>query len=545
VSYTNDPVVFSLGDAATLARTGRTGIVTSYGISPALPSGLFFNVTTGGISGTPSALSTAGDYIITATGPGGSGRDTVTIAVTTPAPSVSYTNDTVAFNLYETASLSRTGRTGIVRSYSISPALPSGLFFNTTSGVVSGTAGALSPATDYIITVTGPGGTGRDTVIIAVTTPAPTVSYVNEPQAFSLNQPVTLSRLGRTGIVVSYAINPALPAGLYFNGTTGQIQGTPGALRAATDYVITVTGPGGTGRDTVNIAVTTPAPTVSYADTAYAFVVGQDIAPVIRTGNTGIVTSYGITPVLPSGLSFNTTTGRISGRPSVISSAGAYVITANGPGGSGSDTITLSVLPNPPVLTFAADTVHFTTGMPITSFRPTNSGGTIVNWSISLGSNGVSLSTNTGLLFNPTTGFIYGTPVYASVARTYTVMANGLGGSADTAVIVISSAAPGAKLAVGPETFTVRVSGETARYALRLPPIDGEASQVTVTIHDPAGRSIWNRAVDPRTGIRTLMWDGRNNAGGTVSSGLYLVRVIVAQGGRSATVMRSGVALDR
>lgn len=54
----------SVGSLYTISNSG--GSVTSYSISPALPAGLIFNSVTGLISGTPTALSSATNYTITA-----------------------------------------------------------------------------------------------------------------------------------------------------------------------------------------------------------------------------------------------------------------------------------------------------------------------------------------------------------------------------------------------------------------------------------------------------------------------------------------------
>jgi hypothetical protein len=545
VAYTNVPTVFVLGMPASMSRIGRTGIVTAYSITPSLPAGLQFNPTSGVISGVPSALSAAADYVITAHGPGGAGRDTVNIAVTTPVPTVSYTNDTITLNLNEVASLSRLGRTGIVTGYSISPALPAGLQFNQTSGVISGVASVLSAATDYVITAHGPGGSGRDTVCIAVTTPGPTVSYTNETVTFNLFETASLGRTSRHGIVTGYTISPALPAGLQFNSTSGIISGVASALSAPSDYVITATGPGGSGRDTVRIAVITPQPTVSYTDVPLTFTVGQDVGTIARTGRTGIVTGYVISPALPAGLRFNTTSGVIVGTPTTPVPADEYVVTVTGPGGEGRDTLTIAVNPNPPMIAFTVDTLHFVTGVPITAHRPVRSGGPITGWSMSTGSNGTSLTANTGLLFNPTTGFIYGTPQKASAPQRYSVMAYGLAGSADTAVIVISTAAPGAKVAAEATTFTLRLTGTVEGYALKVPDVDDQTSQVVISIYDPVGHRVWARAVDPRQGERSLTWDGRNREGRLLAAGMYLVRTELVRNGQRAIVVQGAHPVQR
>ena len=61
-----------------------------FSISPALPAGLVLNAD-GSITGTPTVLSAAKDYVITATNAGGSSSTTVNIAVAIAAPAISYT----------------------------------------------------------------------------------------------------------------------------------------------------------------------------------------------------------------------------------------------------------------------------------------------------------------------------------------------------------------------------------------------------------------------------------------------------------------------
>ncbi|MDD2986790.1 putative Ig domain-containing protein, partial [Flavobacterium sp.] len=76
------PNVFTINDAiANLSPTVTGGAILEYGISPALPTGLLFNTTTGIISGTPTVLSAATDYTVTATNSGGSTTFVVSIEV--------------------------------------------------------------------------------------------------------------------------------------------------------------------------------------------------------------------------------------------------------------------------------------------------------------------------------------------------------------------------------------------------------------------------------------------------------------------------------
>jgi hypothetical protein len=62
------------------------------------------------------------------------------------------------------------------------------------------------------------------------------------------------------------------------------------------------------------------------------------------TSSGGTVASYSLTGTLPAGLSFSTTTGRITGTPTVTQTATIYTITATNTSGSGTATFTLTVV---------------------------------------------------------------------------------------------------------------------------------------------------------------------------------------------------------
>jgi hypothetical protein len=73
---------------------------------------------------------------------------------------------------------------------------------------------------------------------------------------------------------------------------------------------------------------------------------------------TGTVTSYSISPALPAGLSLNTSTGVISGTPTVALSVTNFTVTASNSGGSATTQITISVvsaIPNVDYITYNLD----------------------------------------------------------------------------------------------------------------------------------------------------------------------------------------------
>ena len=81
------------------------------------------------------------------------------------------------------------------------------------------------------------------------------LSYTN-PNVFKKDRVITsLNPSASGGAVVSYSINPSLPAGLSLDTKTGVISGTPTVESQKTDYVITATNASGTTSCTISITI--------------------------------------------------------------------------------------------------------------------------------------------------------------------------------------------------------------------------------------------------------------------------------------------------
>jgi hypothetical protein len=138
-----------------------------------------------------------------------------------------------------------------------------------------------------------------------------------------------------TGDVDSYSITPGLPSGLTLDATSGVIRGTPIQVTTAKDYTVTASNEaGGSTTATVNIATPLgPPKDLGYKEESVTYPVNVVIVPNTPTV-INQVTGWSITPALPAGLSFNTSTGIISGTPQVTTSPTAYTITATNSAGS-------------------------------------------------------------------------------------------------------------------------------------------------------------------------------------------------------------------
>lgn len=154
----------------------------------------------------------------------------------------------------------------IVTGYSIDKPLPSGLIFDSTTGTISGTPNAVSPATQYTIIGYNTGGSFAFTITLAVDPPPPPVITYPTPEVYTRNKAIAplvpnTSAGGApssTATSAAYTIDKPLPSGLILDPTTGIISGTPTVISLPTDYTITAHNDGGTGAFTINITVVAP-----------------------------------------------------------------------------------------------------------------------------------------------------------------------------------------------------------------------------------------------------------------------------------------------
>ncbi|MDR6844561.1 putative Ig domain-containing protein [Flavobacterium granuli] len=439
ISY-NSPQSYTEGiTIMSLEPTNTGGIVTSYSIAPSLPTGLVFNETTGTISGTPTVASVQTNYTVTATNSYGSETATIAIKVNSAGtkPSISYTTPQTFVIGGAIVAISPTNTGSPATSYDVVPSLPTGLVLNNTTGIISGTPTIASVQTDYTITATNSYGSGTASIVITVNSAGtkPSISY-ETPQTFVVGGAIVAISPTNTGSqATSYAVAPSLPTGLVLNNTTGIISGTPTIASVQTDYTITATNSYGSGTASIVIMVNSAGtkPSISY-ETPQTFVVGGAIVAITPTNMGSQATSYAVAPSLPTGLVLNTSTGIISGTPTIASVQTDYTITATNSYGTGTATIAITVNSGGTKPSISYETPQtFVVGGAIVAITPTNTGSPATSYAI-------APSLPTGLVFNETTGTISGTPTVASTETSYMVTATNLFGSgAATIIITVNS----------------------------------------------------------------------------------------------------------
>ena len=92
--YPFNPAVYTQGFLAADNVPSVTGVVASYSVAPALPTGMTFSTVDGTIGGTPLLPMVATDYTVTATNAAGSIALLVNITVAVPAPRAAYVANT-------------------------------------------------------------------------------------------------------------------------------------------------------------------------------------------------------------------------------------------------------------------------------------------------------------------------------------------------------------------------------------------------------------------------------------------------------------------
>jgi hypothetical protein len=184
------------------------------------------------------------------------GNPTQTITpIAAPAFTLSSSSESKVVNTAISGySISSSG--GAIASYSISPAAPAGLTFNTSTGLLAGTPTVVAVETTYTITATNATGSAAKTFTLTVAPTAPAFTLSSSTETRTKNTAATGFTINSTGGVISRFTINATPPGMSFNTTTGALTGTPNTVAAATNYTITAINVTGTAAQTFTLTVT-------------------------------------------------------------------------------------------------------------------------------------------------------------------------------------------------------------------------------------------------------------------------------------------------
>jgi hypothetical protein len=326
------PITPTVVDAVTKTAFNLPGTVYAVNKDLAGDTGLSFDPNTGTISGTPTKIVVYTDFTISVTSPNGNSDTTKPFyfAVQPQGTITASPNQTASYpqrvgEFFSTATVTFENTVGDVVYKQTGMA--SGLAFNTTTGIVSGTP---TTAGDYPIVVSATDGAGRQASFaytlkvrgaLGIALTKPTVG-LNIGQDYP--NPTNKPTMANVGDKATFKVT-GLPDGMSFDPTTGALFGSPAASIAnGTAYTLNI-----------NVVDSYDGKTL---DLPYSVTVALPILPGLgqknlynlRTGtaftaDTPIFTnavgavSYTST-TLPSGLVFNTATGVVSGTPTLSGS---------------------------------------------------------------------------------------------------------------------------------------------------------------------------------------------------------------------------------
>ncbi len=487
---------------AVAARTGTVGTLIpsftpvtasggtaaySYALSGgSLPAGMSFNTGTGLVSGTPTSVLGTTAFTVTVTDAAGATSSktfnlTVNSALST-TQAVASTAGTIGTLIPSFTPVTASGGTTPYAFALSGSALPTGMSFSASTGLVSGTPATTLVTTTFTVTVTdAAGATSSKTFSLTVNGALSTVQAVAS-RTGTINTliasftPVTASA-GTTPYAFALS-GGTLPAGMSFNGSTGAVSGTPTATLAATTFTVTVTDAAGatsakTFSLTINGALSTVQAVASRTGTINTLV--ASFTPVTASGGS---TPYAFAlsgGALPAGMSFSTTTGAVSGTPAAALATTTYTVTVtDAAAATSSKTFSLTINPALATTQAVASTTG-TNGAPIASFTPVTASGGTLPYTFALA--GGTLPA--GMSFNTASGAVGGTPTAALATTTFTVTVTDAAGatSAKTFALTVNAALATTQLVPGkagtagtliPSFTPVTASAGTVPYAFAL-----------------------------------------------------------------------------
>ena len=393
-------------------------------VNPRLPDGLSLDQQTGEISGTPEVRTIMTGYTIIASNAAGQTTSLIEIEVIPPGPSsVQYLIEVLSCEMGGFCEVyAPLVQGGDADSWEVDPPLPPG-FQILEDGSIQGNPSSLGDSNHTVTASNIGGGASTQIRIITLHEPPGGLNYPGQPFFWMTDEEAVATPNVDGGGHLTWAVSPPLPEGLYIDQTDGSITGMPLYPQQVLQYTVTAYNTGGSSSVNILIQIFEESPTgLIYEPSEFDLRIGEGIGSVIPHINGGTPSTWEVSPSLPDGFSFDSSTGAISGNSTSLQPWTHHRIWANNSGGSSTTEVGFRITSMPPdAIHWPANEFALKSNESITILA-TNDGPDIDTWEVSPPlPEGITLFQN---------GTISGVPETRSDWQQYTIWANNTGGSA-------------------------------------------------------------------------------------------------------------------
>jgi hypothetical protein len=224
-----------------------------------------------------------------------------------------------------------------------------------------------------------------------------------------------------------------------------------------------------------------------------------------------------------------TITGLVNGTPYT------FIVSATNAVGTGSSSfVSEEVTPiGRPLAPLSPQASIAGTGMITVSWVANSDGGSPVT-QFKASANDTSKSCTTTGLSCTISGLAVGT------SYTFTIKATNAIGTSPASVPTAPLIATG----ILPGSLVINVGNFTNAYTFQLPEAMASLTgNLTMTISDVTGKTVWSKSIQPSKGNLEISWNGLTSKGSAVSAGMYIVRIQSVNAAGALDIVQSGVKL--